>query len=215
MTILKKSLLLATVIMSACALRAEDEISRLRRENRQLREQVIKLEQRLAGLRQWLGHTTLDREDVKHSSRESRLLFSLKEFSRRGNILAMAAADTGDEFKKLLADMPLGPARKAQLQLRIEELERAAGSFSALSFPGSNTVNRCRVLAFDPQLQAVVISAGAGNGVMPGMLFHRTDKPDLKLRVIATRFDGSLAEVVSGEANDFLPGTPLSAVTVK
>ena len=212
---LKKSLLLITILLVSGTLRAEDELARLRRENRQLRDQVIKLEQRLAGLRQWLGHTTLDREDVKHSTRESRLLFSLKEFSRRGNILVMAAASTGDEFRKLLADMPLGPARKAQLQLRIEELERAARSFSALSFPGHDTIRNCRVLAFDPELQVVVISAGTGNGVMPGMVFHRADDPKLKLRVIATRFDGSLAEVISGSANDFLPGSQLSAVIVR
>lgn len=215
MTMLKKSLLLTAILLIAVTLHADTELDRLRRENRQLREQVIKLEQRLAGLRQWLGHTTLDREEVKHSSRESRLLFSLKEFSRRGNILAMASAGTAEEFRKLLTDMPLGPARKAQLLLRIEEMERAAGSFSALSMPGNDSVNRCRVLAFDQELQVVVISAGSGNGVMPGMIFHRTDKPDLKLRVIATRFDGSLAEVISGTANEFLPGTPLSAVLIK
>ena len=212
---LKKCLLFSCILLISSQLAAKDEISRLRRENQQLRERIIQLEQRLSGIRQWLGSATLNREEVSHSSRENRLLFSLKEFSRRGNNLAMEALNTADAFRKFLADAQIGPARKAQILLQLEELEKHARIFSALSIPGTDTAGNCRVLALNHELQAVVVSAGTGTGVMPGMILHRTGNPELKLRVIATRFDGALAEVVTGSIADFPPGTPLSALIIK
>jgi hypothetical protein len=194
---------------------AQDELSRLRRENRHLREQNIRLEKQLADIRLWLGGVTLDSQDAAAAARERRALLALKEFSRRGNKLAVDAVTAGDEFRKLLPGIPLGPARQAQLQLLLDALDESARKFSALSIPGTETVRSCRVLAVNRELQAAVISIGSGAGVMPGMIFHAVGNPDLQLQVNSVRFEGALVCIIRGDFAQIVPGMELSAVNRK
>ena len=207
----------ATVLaaLTAAALGAADGVDGLRRENRRLREQVIRLEQELAALRLWLGSVSLSPE-VGHPAREKRALQALAEFSRRGGQLIVAAGTAGEEFRKLLDEVSLGPARKARLQLRLDALDEAARKFAALRTSGADQVGSCQVLAVDRTLRAVVLSAGSGGGVMPGMVFHASGDPMLRLRVIAVRYDGALAEPMEGTSLDrIVPGSRFSALNVK
>ena len=190
----------------------ESEVERLERENRELREKLAQAERELAGYRQWLADLALDHTQMELSERERRVLLMLEELARRGNALSMKALSVRDECRRLLVELPLGPARKAQIELRLDELERAAMGFAALTIPGNSDIGSCRVLAADRDLKVVVISIGAGAGVFPGMIFHATQNPRLQLRVIGTRFDGSVAEIVSGEVHEFTPGMEMSAL---
>ena len=180
----------------------EAELVRLRRENRELREKLLQSERELTGYRQWLAGLTLDHTRMELSDRERRTLLVLEELVRRGNVMSMKALSVRDECRRLMAEMPLGPARKAQVELRLD----------ALAIPGNSDISSCRVLAASRELKVVVISAGAGAGVFPGMVFHAKENPELRLRVIGTKFDGAVAEIVSGEIHQFTPGLEMSAL---
>lgn len=200
---------LGGMIISA---RADDELSKLRSANRELRDKLIKAEKELADYRLWLANVAFDHDRMQHSDREKRQLILLEELSRRSNALSMSALAVGDECRRLLSELPVGPVRKAQVELRLEELETRAGELAGLTIPGNSEISSCRVLAVDPELQVAVISAGSSKGVFPGMVFHVKSKPQLKLKIIGTRPEGAAGEIISGKAGDFVPGMELSAL---
>ncbi|MBE6375291.1 MAG: hypothetical protein IKD23_08040 [Lentisphaeria bacterium] len=191
---------------------AESENARLKRENQELREKLLLAERELAGYRMYLGNVSFDHKELTPVERERRLLLLLEELAKRGNNLSMAALTVSDECRKLISELPLGPARKAQIELRLDELEKSAWVFAGLAIPGSSDAGNCRVLAVDRELNAVVISAGAGAGVFPGMIFRAKQNPNLKLRVLGTRMEGAVAEIVSGLPHEFRPGLEMSAL---
>ncbi|MCI5778208.1 MAG: hypothetical protein MR051_00055 [Lentisphaeria bacterium] len=205
---------LSALLLAMLPLRAEDEAAALRRENRELRERLIRMERELAAVRIWLGDAGSGAA-AGNADGERRALLAVREFSRRGNRMAAEAAAAGEEFRALLGELALGPARKARLQLRLDALDDAARKFSALSIPGADTVGSCRVLAVSRELQVAVVSAGSGSGVAPGMIFHPVSAPEVRLRVIGVRFDGALVEPIAGKLDAVVPGTQLSALTVR
>ncbi|MBO5668614.1 MAG: hypothetical protein J6S43_05765 [Lentisphaeria bacterium] len=192
--------------------RAEDELSRLRKDNRELRDKLIQAERELTNYRLWLANAAFDHTRMQVSEREQRQLLLLEELSRRSNALSMTALAIGDECRRLLTELPLGPVRKAQVELRLEELEKCAGHLAGLTIPGNSEIGSCRILAVDHQLKVAVISAGSSDGVFPGMVFHVKAKPQLKLRVIGTHTEGAVAEAIAGEIKDFAPGMEMSAL---
>ena len=204
--------LLALLVTASAA--AGDDAAALRAENGRLRERVLQMEKELAALRLWLGGASLG-PDAALSVRERRALLTIDEFSKRGNRLTVEAVSSAEEFRKLLDELALGPARKAQLRLRLDALDDAARKFAALSVPAQDGVRSCQVLAVNRELQTAVISAGSGSGVMPGMVFHAESIPELRLRVIAVQYEGALVEPVSGTLDRAVPGMRLSALTVK
>ena len=205
---------LLALLVTAAVAAAGDDAAALRAENGRLREQVTRMEKELAALRMWLGGASLG-PDAGFSVRERRALLTIDEFARRGNKLTVEAVSSCEEFRKLLDELALGPARKAQLRLRLDALDDAARRFAALSVPTQDTVRSCQVLAVDRELRTAVISAGSGSGVMPGMVFHAESVPELRLRVIAVQYEGALVEPVSGALDRLVPGMRLSALTVK
>lgn len=188
------------------------ELLRLTRENRELRKKLLDAEKEIGEYRLWLGSLTVDHRKMLATEREKRSLFILDELAKRGNSLSISALAVHEECRKLLAELPLGPVRKAQVELRLDELERAAGAFAALTVPSDSGAGNSRILAVDKELKVVVLSAGAGAGVFPGMIFSAKSRKNLKLRVIAVRFDGALAEIVSGRIHEFVPGMEMSAL---
>ena len=190
----------------------ESNEDRLIRENRELRKKLLEKDRELADYRIWIASLGIDFRKNSVSDREKRAAYILDELAKRGNVLSMAALTVSDECRRLLRELPLGPARKAQVELRLDELERAAGSFAGLTIPGNDNAASCRVLAINSELQVAVLSAGTGAGVFPGMIFHAKNKPALQLRVIGTRFEGSVAELSSGSWADLVPGMEMSAL---
>lgn len=213
MTVVRTAFLLLLLLGAALhAAAPETEIARLRRENRELRGKLLQTEERLNAYRLWLGNVTLDQEAMAVGERERRALLVLEELARRGNSLSMAALAVRDECRKLIAEMPVGPARKAQMELRLDELTRAAGEFAALTIPGDSHAGSARILAIDRDLKVAVISAGAGAGVFPGMIFRAKERPQVRLRVVGTRFEGAVAELIAGNWQDVVPGMEVSAL---
>ncbi|MBO7329877.1 MAG: hypothetical protein J6W00_14030 [Lentisphaeria bacterium] len=210
----KKIFALLITICSGAVLFAaapESDAGDLRKEIQELRKKLLAQEKELANYRIWLASLGIDYRKNSVPEREKHLLYTLEELSRCGNLLSMAALTVGDECRKLLVELPLGPARKAQIKIRLDELDRAAGKFAGLTIPGDANAGSCRLLAVSDDLQVVVLSAGAGAGVFPGMIFYVKNDPQLKFRVIGTRFEGAVAELAEGNWSDVVPGMEVSA----
>ncbi|MBE6356444.1 MAG: hypothetical protein E7058_04945 [Lentisphaerae bacterium] len=197
------------------AVPADAELTRLEKENRELRQKLLETERKLENYQVWLSSAGFDHNTIKVPDREKQLLRVMEEITRRGNMLSMSSLAVSDECRRLLKEMPLGPVRKAQIELRLDELEHAAGRFAGLAIPGNSDAAACRVLAVNSNLKAVVISAGAGNGIFPGMIFHAKNNSNLRIRVVSVLFEGALAEVINGNISSFAPGMEMSALTRK
>ena len=68
----------------------EEEYRRLQQENRELRDKLVNLENELADYRLWLGKMTVDHRSSAGAD-DKRLLLVMKELSKRGNNLSLAA----------------------------------------------------------------------------------------------------------------------------
>lgn len=191
---------------------SETDYQKLLKKNRELREKLVKAENELANYRLWFANMGVEARNKDHVDREKRLLMILNEMAKRGNNLSLSALMIGDECRKLLREMPVGPARKAQIELRLDELEKAAGSFAGMAVPSDSGVANCRILSVSYDLKVAVISAGASAGVFPGMVFRAKNNPSLRVIVIGTRFEGAVVELISGEWHDLVPGTEFSAL---
>lgn len=213
MTNIRRILLVVIFLTGAVnAVPADSDNTRLIRENRELREKLLQAEKELAEYRMYFANLSVDHLKKNNSEREQRAFYLLDELIKRGNALSISALAVGGECRKLLNDFPLGPARKAQIELRIEELERSAGLFAGLSLPDNSSVGSCRILAVERNLKVIVLSAGAGAGIFPGMVFTAKKDPLLKFKVIGTRVEGAVAEIISGDINNIVPGIEVSAL---
>ena len=189
----------------------EAEIERLRGELADLQSRYTKLDLWLAGVADTGAVTPAER-------REELLLTRLSEFSRQGSELALGTVSFCDEIRKLLAELPLGAARRARLSLRIDELESAARTFVAASENGARdpiaALKKCRVLAIDRKLGVAVISVGALDGVAPGSIF-KDGADTLSLRVVAVRRRVAAAIPTRGKLADLTVGAELSALDLE
>ena len=187
------------------------EIERLRGELARLRSRYTKLDLWLAGVADTGEVTPADR-------REELLLTRLSEFSRQGSELALGTVAFCDEIRKLLGELPLGAARRARLSLRIDELESAARTFVAAAESASRdpiaALKNCRVLAIDRKLGVAVISAGALDGVAPGIVF-KDGSGAISLRVVAVRRRVAAAVPLQGKLADLTVGAVLSALDLE
>ena len=89
------------------AVSPDSEIIRLERENRELKEKLLRTERELDGFRMWLGNIAFDHTRMVVSDRERQVLLVMEELARRGNGLSMAALAVSDECRKLLSELPL------------------------------------------------------------------------------------------------------------
>ncbi len=214
-----KHFLLLTVITFSLfqnfILLGNDELSRLRRDNSDLRNKVISMEKELYLYRQYLSGIAVDRNNMNDKNREQRALNALDELSKRGNLLVLSAAAVAEEVKSYWNLIEIDPVKKARLQLHLDELEKAVFRFTALSIPGDDSIKKCRVLAVNRELDMVVLSAGANSGVAPGMVFYASGDSNIRLKIIGVRLEGAAAELISGEWKDIVPGMSVSALKVE
>ncbi len=200
----------------------QSEVVRLRAREAELQRRLDDLTRRFqerekAWRRQriWMGNLADDARLSAVSEREERLLTGLNELSGTGSALALKSAALCGDLRALLGDVTLGASRRARLQLAIEQVEKAAGKFSALTdlvAVRNPTPGQCRVLAVDSSCGLAVLSIGALHGAVPGMLF-RTAGGTVKLRVVAARPYASAATAVSGTLRQLSPGTSLISFT--
>jgi len=120
--------------------------------------------------------------------REDQLVQTLGNVFDSSRTLALRSVDFCDLVDSLLKQMPIGKVRKAEINLRMEELKKGArklNTLADLTFR-QKPVNRCRILAVNKDLQVVVLPVGSIHGVSIGLNYY-TGKKKVRLRIIMVR----------------------------
>jgi len=183
----------------------------LRQENRELRERLLQQEKELKQLKLWMANAASAGANLSSSEREQYSLRIINEMMLRGKELAMRADNISTQLRRSLDTLPLKPAQRVRLVLRLDELDGAVRQY--ISFvTGSGKTDACRVISFDRNLGIAVLSAGIEQGFSPGMVFQPAGKKsDLRLRIISVRPGIAAAELISGSWNEVVSGMAVTA----
>ena len=141
------------------------------------------------------------------SFREGQLVQTLNDVFDNGRKLALQSIEFCEIVDSLLKQMPIGKVRKAEINLRAEDLKRGARKLNTLADlkVRQKPVNRCRILAVNKDLQVVVLPVGSVHGVFIGLNYYAGKKKEL-LRIITVRPFVSAAIPDKGNIESLAPG---------
>ena len=217
---MKKHLLtVVLLLLGALCVRAaeESEVERLRRENAELREQLLEERTRARDQALFLAAVADEGEFSSSKEREAQLLTRLAVLCSDGEKLAVKAAEAVAEMRRLLRDLPVDTARRAQLQLLLDELERQAGVFAALvgeqPRDPAAAFRECRVLAVNQELGILLVDIGFRQGAFVGLVLRGGDGRKIEIRLEDVRAGVSAAAVMRGNLRDVVPGMVFNAET--
>ena len=195
----------------------ESEVERLRRENAELREQLLRERSRARDQALFLASVADEGEFSSPKEREARLLTRLAVLCQDGEKLAVKAAETVTELRKLLREIPVDTARRAQLLLLLDELERQAGVLAALVGEQPRDPDRalreCRVLAVNHELKILLVDIGFRQGAFVGLVLRGGNDRKIEIRLEDVRAGVSGAAVMRGNLRDVVPGMVFNAET--
>lgn len=213
-----------TVLAGAGAAAVDDpEQLRLMSENAELRRRIAVLESETADLRErltrndaslrqlrtWLAQLAVDGKMLSPERREERLGLMLVAVIRSGLELTMSCDAVLAEVRELGGALASDPVRRAQLDLRLEALERAVRRFNAATVAAEvPRLSRCRILKIDRDLGVVILSVGSAQGAFSGMIYTANG---VELKLIGVRPHASAATVTRGDPGRLAPG--MEAVT--
>ena len=211
----------AAVLLFLCPLclfgAEESEVERLRRENAELREQLLKERTRARDQALFLASVADEGEFTTSKEREALLLTRLAVLCKDGEKLAVKAAETVTELRKLLREIPVDTARRAQLLLLSDELERQAGVLAALVEEQPRDPERafreCRVLAVNHELKVLLVDIGFRQGAFVGLVMRGGRDRKIEVRLEDVRAGVSGAVVMRGNLRDVVPGMVFNAET--
>ena len=187
----------------------------LRQENKELREKLLRQEEELKQLKLWMAKAASAGAELNSSEREEYALRMMNEMMSRGKDLAMLADNVSTQLRRSLETLPLEPAQRVRLVLRLDELDTAVRKY--VSFvTGSGKTKECRVIAFDRNLGVAVLSAGIEQGFAPGMVFRPAARAsDLRFRIISVRPGVAAAELIKGSWSDVISGMTVTAFSAE
>jgi hypothetical protein len=139
--------------------------------------------------------------------REGQLIQTLNDVFDNSRELALQSIEFCDIVDTLLKQMPIGKIRKAEINLRAEELKKGARKLTTLADLKirQKPVNRCRILAVNKDLQVVVLPVGSVHGVFIGLNYYAGKKKEA-LRIITVRPFVSAAVPEKGNIESLTPG---------
>lgn len=212
------TLILGLLLGAQAAFGAEPgEVERLRRENAELREMLLKERTRARDQALFLASVADLGEFSSSKDREARLLTRLSVLCRDGEKLAVKSAEAVAEMRKLLRELPVDTARRARLQLLLDDLERQAGVFAALvedpQRDPAEAFRECRVLAVNRELGIVLVDIGFRQGAFVGLVLRSGGDRKIEIRLEDVRSGVSAAAVMRGELRDVTPGMVFNAET--
>ena len=191
------------------------EVEKLRRENAELKKQLLIERARARDRALFLAAVADEGEFTSSKEREARLLTRLAQLCRDGEKLVAKSKELADEMRKLLREIPLDAAAKARCKLVIDELERVAGSFAlSLDDPAADPAEAfrsCRVLEVNRELKLVLLDIGHRQGAFVGLLLRGGPDKKLVLRLEDVRAGVAAATVLEGELGQIVPGMEFSA----
>ncbi|MDD3886432.1 MAG: hypothetical protein PHI35_06150 [Victivallaceae bacterium] len=216
---MKWGLWLCAMAFFACGIAAANDD--LAAENEHLKREILELREKLNAesdkskrLRLWLAGA-VDDEKLNATAQGENLLRDLALTRRRGDMLAIRAAEFVDEMRRTISGLPLSQVRRAELGMKLDDLAEAARSFAALKLsagdgdgPGESgePLERCRVLAVDLESRLAALSVGASDGAFRGLVYRAGADGKVVLRIINVRSQVSAAEVISGSIDMLSPG---------
>lgn len=211
------SMLLALLPWALAAAPAESEVERLRRENSELREALLKARTRLRDQELFLAAAADEGEFTAGKDREARLLRKLSLLCSDGDKLAVRIKELADEVRSLLRELPVDAARRARLRLLLDDLERQAGAFAALiddpAADPAQAFRECRVLEVNRELEVVLLDIGSRQGAFTGLVLRGGPERSVELRLEEVRYGVSAATVQRGEMRNVVPGMKFGAET--
>ena len=195
----------------------ESEVERLRRENAELRAQLLKERARARNQALFLAAVADEGEFTTSKAREAQLLTRLLVLCADGEKLAVKAAEAVAEMRRILRDLPVDTARRAQLLLLLDELERQAGVFAALVAEQPRdpaaAFRECRVLAVNKELGVLLVDIGFRQGAFVGLVLRGGADKKIEIRLEDVRAGVSAAVVMRGNFRDVVPGMVFNAET--
>ena len=208
---LKKSLFemqraIAVLELENKVLREEKDI--VYREFIEINEKYQKQNENYHLLQLMLGSIASSGDVRKLTEGKSELMKSISDYSKYGNMLALDSIQFCEFVRSLITELPIGKVRLAELQLKIEALEKSSNKFITLGstyFDRSNSMGRCRILAVDKRLNCVILSVGTVHGAFNGLIYRSGKEPSL-LKVVAVRPYVAAAVLISGNIQDLSPG---------
>ena len=211
--------LFAIAILTLCCAAAfagdDAELERLRRENAELKKQLLVERARARDQALFLAAVADEGEFSTSKEREARLLTKLSQLCRDGEKLVVKSKELADEMRRLLRELPLSAAAKARCKLLIDDLERVAGSFAAsLDDPAADPANAfrsCRVLEVNRELGLVLLDIGYRQGAFVGLLLRGGPEREILLRLEDVRSGVAAAAVLKGELGQIVPGMEFGA----
>ena len=202
---------------SLAAAPGDGEVERLRRENVELQEELLKARIRLRDQELFLAAAADEGKFTSSGEREARLLTKLSLLCSDGDKLAVRIKELADEVRTVLRELPIDVARRARLRLLLDDLERRAGTFSALiddpAADPSQAFRECRVLEVNRELELVVLDLGARQGAFAGLVLRGGPERSVELRLEDVRAGVSAATLQRGKLRDIVPGMSFSAET--
>ncbi len=205
------SFLAAAAVMAAAAGEGESAFDVLRKENAQLRSQLIKLNAELSLMRLWLAGMVSGEAEVV-PEQKALLLTKFNEVVRRGQKLALKSGDVTRELRRLLLSLKLDDAMRIRYTMLLDELDRMAQEFSGAVVKTDSKNLDLRIISMDSKLHIAVVSGGLREGIFPGMVLYPMGNPSskLRLRVIGVRSGACAVDLAGGEWSEVTPGMRLT-----
>ena len=192
------------------AQRLERELEKRQQEIERLTALLTARENELRKLRVWITTLNTYGREIPVSKKEQRLLSGLKSLSDVSGNLVLKVLEMAETLRPKLNQLPLSSAERVRLTMALEDLERQAARMNAVSDTVNTNEDRLlrdvRIMSLKYELDMAVISAGALQGVFPGMTFVSADGK-VHLRVLETRAMISGAVPVKGSLNELVPGS--------
>ena len=167
-------------------------------------------ERELKKLRIWMDNISADSRFTTVSDREQRLMHALKILADSSGNMALKTMELAELLRPRLNALPLASSDRVRLVMALEDLERSAARVTSIADTASASEDRLlknvRVAAVRSELNMAVLSAGALQGIFPGMTFVTADGR-IRLRVLETRSMISGAVPIAGDINTLTPGS--------
>ena len=215
---MKGLFIIALTLLCAAAFADEKgELEQLRRENAELKKQLLVERARARDRALFLAAVADEGEFSSPKEREARLLTKLAQLCRDGEKLVVKSKELADEMQRLVREIPLDAVAKARCKFLIDELERVAGSFaSSLDDPAADPAaafRECRVLAVNRELGIVLVDIGFRQGAFVGLVLRSGGDRKIEIRLEDVRSGVSASAVLRGELRDVTPGMVFNAET--
>lgn len=188
------------------------EIIELKRQRNELERNILGMQKRLADL---FGKSEVVQE--ADSGADESLIRAQEAFGLTAVDASEALKEASFTLKTLLKEgMPQDDESRVRLIQKAGELQEMSMRLSAyVKSMHTDTIDKCRVIAIEHDLNVVVITAGYRQGVRKGLNFYGQDNKKLHLRAIELKDDLSLCEIITADVDHLILGTYVGAGQVK